>query len=242
MAQVGPIRSRQSGLTLVEMLVALLIMTAVISVANQSYRQFVVGAADFKIKYEKHLKRFQKQQLVLERLEGAMLYMSKQQSLFSSNETLPYWIGLSDSLTAVTYKSLQDPTYSAVFQLKLEGNDLLYCEKTIDTWLPQVDVVPDEICNFKVIVAENIKSLSLRYFSWSDYQDFLYSEQMRIDEDPRVVNFQPDWHSLLIGGKASIIPTWYEVKFVDELDSETIWMIPVTHAHENRRLGSWGES
>ncbi|MBE3859110.1 prepilin-type N-terminal cleavage/methylation domain-containing protein [Vibrio parahaemolyticus] len=92
MAQVGPIRSRQSGLTLVEMLVALLIMTAVISVANQSYRQFVVGAEDFKIKYEKHLKRFQKQQLVLERLEGAMLYMSKQQSLFSSNETLPYWI------------------------------------------------------------------------------------------------------------------------------------------------------
>ncbi|WP_394145912.1 PulJ/GspJ family protein [Vibrio atypicus] len=242
MGQVGQSYNRERGLTLVEMLVALLIMTAVISVANQSYRQFVVGAEDFKVKYEKHLKRFQKQQLVLERLEGSMLYMTNQRTLFSTNETKPYWIGLANSLTAVTYKSLQDPTYSAVFQLKLIDDELIYCEKTIDTWLPNVDVVPEEMCSFNVIVANNIETLSFRYFSWTDYQDFLYSEQMRIDEDPRVVNFQPDWHNQLIGGKASLIPTWYEVKFVDLQDNETIWLIPVTHAHENRRLGSWGES
>lgn len=221
--------NRQSaGFTLVEVLIAIVIMSSVVVLAGQSYRQFVVTANDFDKKYGVHLQQLQKEQVIREKLESSRLYMANKQHMFTQKDQYPYWIGNESSWAGITTQSLQDENRSAVFLVSIQDNNLTYCEKVIDEWLPTTGVVPEGVCQFSIVLDENVTELNFKYFGWDSYDSLITIRQAGfLDMD--VSHIKPSWFSSYLGEKRRVMPMWVDMRWKHSNETETSWLIPVKY-------------
>lgn len=215
---------KQRGLTLIEMLVALVILSGVIVLSSQAYSQYIAGSQTFYDKYRVKLGLLQRDELIRERLRSARLYIANTSTLMGLKRVAPYQVGKSDSWAGVTYPSLQQSQYPAIFKLHMSGERLFYCEKVIDDWLPNATQVPKDICEFSVLVRDDVESLKFRYFGWENYMawvDYRQSPLTGIDTS----TLKQTWHEKYLGYETKMMPEWVEVTFELKTGEKEVWLL-----------------
>lgn len=221
------ISSRNHGFTLIEVLISVLILSSVIMLASQSYRYFVIESRDFNNTYSEKLRLYQREQLIKRSIESSFLYMTNKSNLFYTLEQYPYWIGKENELTAITIQSVQDPDIAAVYQIKKEGDDFVYCEKLIDSWLPQSNKVPEGICNFSLVVKNDIEQLTISYFGFDNYQTLININQKDWFPDEQF-DTSVKWHNQYNGEERKLTPHWIKIVWHQKNnDIDSTWLIPV---------------
>lgn len=220
---MASLKKAKQGFTLVEMLVALVVLSLTIAVSSQAYSQYVVSSERFLKKYRDELTQLQQDELVRERLSSARLYMANSSSLMGLNKPSPFMIGKNHSWAGVTFPSIQDASYAAVFLLRLQGEKLYYCESLIKDSLPESNKLPTDICEFSILVRENVDDVSFRYFGWKDYSTLVTYRQSPLT-GLDISSIKKRWFDKYLGVETQLMPQWVELTINYENSSEA-WMI-----------------
>ncbi|EKK9988304.1 prepilin-type N-terminal cleavage/methylation domain-containing protein [Vibrio vulnificus] len=214
--------ARVRGFTLIEMLVAMVLLSATVMIATSGYRQYVSGSSVFVSKYEEDIKRYQVKALVRERLEHSLLYYSKKSSNFNSKEVFPYWYGDKSQVQAVTSSSLNAPESSALYRLFLKDEQVVYCEEIIDKSLPIMRLQLTINCFNEVIVAENVSDMQISYFGWPNIMDMILAQTRDISLG---VAQARRWVDKYYGLDTQLMPDWMKVTFVFLSGESEVWFI-----------------
>jgi len=224
---------KNNGFTLVEMLVSMVILSSVIVIATQAHKQFIVNSEQFSDKYQKTLVATQFRELLFERIEQSVLYVTKKKNEFGIDKPVVYWIGENERLVAVTRMSLQNPKRSAIYMLKVEDETLIYCEKVMDDQIAEAGKIPSNICEYSMVIAPNINSFSIRYYGWENSHEMLqaYGSEFSIGGD----NKKQRWFTDYDGQKTGLVPEWVELTITNQYKEKNKWLLPVKY-HDSERL------
>ncbi|CED70276.1 putative uncharacterized general secretion pathway protein [Aliivibrio wodanis] len=223
---------KNNGFTLVEMLVSMVILSSVIVIATQAHKQFIVNSEQFSDKYQKTLVTTQFRELLFERIEQSVLYVTKKNNVFGIDKNVVYWIGDSKQLVAVTRMSLQNPKRSAVYMLSVIDNELIYCEKVMDSWIAEAGEIPSDICQYSRVIASDIDKLSIRYYGWPNSTEML---QAQSSEFLTGVRSKQQWFTQYHGEKTELAPEWIELTLTEKNEQKNTWLLPVKY-HDSERL------
>ncbi|MFH4665286.1 prepilin-type N-terminal cleavage/methylation domain-containing protein [Vibrio cidicii] len=214
--------ARVRGFTLIEMLVAMVLLSATVMIATSGYRQYISGSRTFVSKYKEDVKQHQVKALVRERLEHSLLYYSKKSSNFYSKEVFPYWYGDKNQIQAVTSSSLSMPENSALYRLFLKDDRVVYCEENIDKSIPIMHLQPTMNCFDEVIVAEKVSNMQISYFGWPNIMDMILAQNRDISLG---VAQARRWMDKYYGLDTQLMPDWMKVTIVFISGESEVWFI-----------------
>lgn len=151
---------RQRGMTLIEMLVALTILSLVITVAAEGYRYYFFSVDKRLYANNKQMSQVITRKLVNEQLKKIIPYYVKRSN--SKDEHVVFFKGSSKDLIAVSSSSISgNPLYSSVIALLLQDGWLVYCEKPMTDFVLSSDVMDSSaVCDehkIRIMQADDVK-------------------------------------------------------------------------------------
>ncbi|MGR6840817.1 PulJ/GspJ family protein [Aliivibrio wodanis] len=218
--------TKHNGFTLVEMLVSMVILSSVIVIATQAYKQFIVNSERFSTKYRSVLADTQKRELVFERLDQTILYIANKRDLFGNSTQSIYWQGYKNSLLSVTKISLQNPNKAAVFKLYQNEGELIYCEKVIDSWLPQIGKEPEGLCDYSLSILSNLESVQFSYFGWKDAFQKMEGMNAKYFNN---FSAKKTWFKRYDSIEAELLPEWIALDITYSDSSKDRWMFLIKY-------------
>lgn len=197
-------------MTLVELLIAVTIMTMVIGVATYSFSAFsIYGQAD-QSKVDRAISRYQRLSLLHSALDGAVPWL-----VTSKNDEVGfYFLGRDDGFTFVTSQPIFNDGQLAVVRVFREPDvtgawRLVYEEATISH--KDRLTFADQVLPFanRLVVVSGLSKLSFRYFGWS-------SLRVRLDESSdRKLGTAKSWFTEYDGIARGQNPEKVSVQFDD---------------------------
>lgn len=179
-------RSRVSGLTLIELLLAIVILSMLIGIATYSFSLFARHWSDRNQSFEISLAQFQRLDLLVTALSDALPWLVRN----SDGAIGYYFLGRKEGVTLVTDSPIfadQTPALIRVFgERQTDGLwRLVYEEAPLDeVSLRSVDqVLP---FTKRLVVLRNLRSLDFRYFGWT-------SVEARSGDAPEGATTPPEW-------------------------------------------------
>ncbi|WP_411063175.1 PulJ/GspJ family protein [Vibrio rotiferianus] len=198
---------RRSGFTLIEMLVSLVILSAVILIATSSYSTYMSTWDSNFGKFNQSVSRLQKLQSLHKTLVNTRFYSYLPEN--SQGVRRLYFYGTENKVKAISSSAFSDPDRSTFYILEIgkstEGlYQLLYRE--VDTSVSWLDD-PNSEKNFTkpIVVLESKSKMSFQYFGWgsmSDYNERSFEERV--------------WRSEYNAGSRNIPPEMVKLVFADK--------------------------
>ncbi|MCH7636346.1 MAG: prepilin-type N-terminal cleavage/methylation domain-containing protein [Proteobacteria bacterium] len=199
------------GFSLLEMLVAITVLSMVIGISTYAYSLFMR-------QWDGHLGRFDEAQAQYQRLDwlASALEDTLPYIVRDDNGVLGfYFLGREEGLTAVTMSPIFDVGEPALIRVFREADDsgawrLVYEEAPFaGTLLARADQRMD--FRHRLIIARNVPHLKFRYFGWADLQTRMsFGEALNVrrswfDEfDGLQRQFHPEKIELNLGGDAAV--------------------------------------
>lgn len=210
--------ANQRGLTLLEMLIATVILTAVLSLASSAYSYYVAG---FNKSQDKILQQLQQTKAELswqDQLAAAFDYNIK----VDSYNYKPWFKGESDNVSWVATTSMQQPGKVAVAWLGLKDNSLVYCERLlVQALLTRPDLKPETLCNTYSLIVKQADKISMQYFSWPTLAD----RQNALSESYPGMQIQPArWFTQLDSFLTGILPMFIKITVEFEGETTEFWV------------------
>ncbi|GKW54119.1 hypothetical protein NCCP2140_31720 [Pseudoalteromonas sp. NCCP-2140] len=215
---IGRIK-RQGAFTLVEVLIAMVIFSLVMTLAVSSYRYSILNLT-------KQDKSRSVDVLTTTKLINNQIRALK--PFFHTNQEgakTPFFIGGEKSMLFITESPIIVSSPIAVAALVIEENRLEYCEVPFGSfplYQPPSTFPCDE--NLTYLDAHEVE---ISYFGWKnrfELDDF-YSEYLNVNVKP-----SPKWYSTFEGSKRGLVPMF--VKIAGDKNSDIILQIPEVNPYQ----------
>lgn len=210
--------ANQRGLTLLEMLIATLILTAVLSLASTAYSYYVAGFNKTQDRIALQLQQTKADLSWQEQLSAAFDYNIK----IDRYNYKPWFKGGNDSVSWVATTSMQQPGKAAVAWLGLKDNALVYCERLLEQALfTRPDLQPETLCNTYSNTIKPASKMAIQYFSWPTLAD----RQNAMSESYPGMQIQPAaWFSQLDSFVSGVLPLFIKITLETDDISAEYWV------------------
>jgi prepilin-type N-terminal cleavage/methylation domain-containing protein len=209
----------QRGLTLLEMLIALVILSSVMSIASTAYSYYATGFNERGDRFNEQLQALKKQTIWQDQLASAFYYYVE----VLPNNFRPYFMGSEKDISWMTANSLLEPGKVARSWLGLQEGMLTYCEQSLTQKLVKtLEYSAEEICSGYRLPVRGAESINVQYYSWPSLLDWHLSQS---DERPVATERQPQWASRHHSGEKELLPIWARIELSDkDNEKQTIWV------------------
>lgn len=195
---------RQSGLTLIEMLVSLVLLASVLTLSSEAYRFYIEGAQRDSKGLSQQFQILRNQQLLSNQFGSALLYYADYEGFGKG----PLFVGEHNYVMWISQTSIQVPSTSSLSVLTVKADKIIYCEQLLSkTIIKVVPKDPDDVCAyFRLELAEN-DNVKLSYYGWS-------SVLAQLDGEPEFnrMKSSPEWTSTFYGSKTGTLPLFVRVE------------------------------
>lgn len=210
---------RQAGLTLIEMLIALVILATVMSLSSIAYSFYVTGFINSDKKFTQNMHTLKMQLAWQEQLSAAFYYMIE----IAPENNRPYFVGDKQQLQWVATTSLQQPGMPALARLDVFEKQLRYCEMPLVAFLPKdLGVLQQKICEHYSITIQAADSIEIDYFSWPDLDQRLAATESA--EGGAVAYTEPMWRGEHDGLSQQLLPEWVRIKLTLQDEEQQVWI------------------
>jgi|GEM_PF-5627656 len=208
---------KQRGLTLLEMLVALSIMSAVMMLASSAYRYYVLGLNQQQKQLQTQLTQLKAHTAWQQQLSAAALYFVKKPEL---NQLL--FVGQLHEVTWMSHRSVQQADLPAIAWMGVENGVWLYCEATLRQLFVTTQIpTSTQICEpFRQEIAP-VSQLRFSYFGWKSPAE----KYAGMGEGAQVINpFKPEWHDEYDAAVKELLPTYIKLDVTTDSGSNSYWV------------------
>lgn len=227
---------RQAGLTLIEMLVALLILASMMSLSSMAYSFYVTGFLDRDKQFNAGLQQVRRQLAWQDQLSAAFYYMIE----VAPDMHRPYFQGDSNSIQWMSTTSMQQPGQPALARIELQDNQLTYCEALLSDYLPaDLGVQQQSVCGYFKLPIEPIDALQIDYYSWPDFMQ-RYQAMHASDGSAGVAIMGPGWRDTHDGMSQQLLPEWVRLTINRQGEEQQLWVWLENNDHA--RFGFYGLS
>lgn len=215
--------AKQTGLTLIEMLVSLFILTIVMSLSSNAYRYYVISFNERGDKLQQTTSQLIAKRLVQQQLESAFYYYVKIDPINSR----PYFLGTEQALSWIASGGIKSPGVSTLAWLGTVDNKLLYCERPVtEPLLVNLPENTSDLCEHFSLPLFEVESISVRYYGWQNPLD-------QFNPDPEYVAGgvlpTPAWDNQFNSVQRQVLPL-YVVLTLQQPDSEnTEWWFAINN-------------
>ncbi|WNO61661.1 prepilin-type N-terminal cleavage/methylation domain-containing protein [Rheinheimera sp. MMS21-TC3] len=206
--------ANQRGLTLLEMLIATLILTAVLSLASGAYSFYVVGFNKSQNRVKQQMQQAKAGLAWQEQLSAAFNY-----AVPVEPHVVKTWFkGDKDNVSWVTTTSMQEQGKTAVAWLGVIDEVLTYCERLIiQKLLINPEFNPEKLCETYKKPIKPVKNIRLEYYSWPSARDRLNAMS---DSYQGIVAHNPAWFNSVDGFDTELLPLFIKLSIDAEQESE----------------------
>ena len=209
----------QRGLTLLEMLVALVILSSVMAIASSAYSYYATGFNDRGERFNEQFQLLRKRTIWQDQLASAFYYYVE----VLPNNFRPYFQGSAKEISWMTTNSLLEPGRVARSWLGLKQGMLTYCEQPLSHKLvKQLNFEVDEICSSYNLPVEAAENLNIQYYSWPNLRDWHLTQS---NEQPVPPQDQPQWNKAHDASEKELLPLWAKLELTTlEGEVRNIWV------------------
>ncbi|QYJ85003.1 type II secretion system GspH family protein [Shewanella mesophila] len=205
---------KQQGMTLLEMLIAMLIMSSVMMLSSSAYSYYIAGFQNKQKQVEKSLDLLFKESRWQEQLTSAFYYLYKS----PNGRFVPFFKGNHTDIFWVSRTGLSQQDQAAQSWLGILDGQFTYCEQSLSVDLVQSGVFDAEaLCeNFKLPLypAEAIKITYFGYKSRMDKYNAM-SEFLPLASRP-----QPSWSETYQGKELELLPDWVKIQIFEDRNAK----------------------
>ncbi|MBC2696417.1 MAG: prepilin-type N-terminal cleavage/methylation domain-containing protein [Desulfobacteraceae bacterium] len=218
------IRNCNAGFTLIEVLIATMILSALVYLATLSYSMFLTVWEKKRLTDTSAINDYRSHILVRSALESIYDYYVTDPANEKVGRYYPFFKGKRDMLEFVTLSSVFSKGFPAIARLKLERQDMaagehcnvIYQEAPLDQiYIKYADVKPEY--SHTIIVYTEVKKINIRYYG--EWETRWIPERDNFDTVYR-------WQDTFHGEKRNTIPEIIELTISTEA-AETTLLFPV---------------
>ncbi|MDP5134930.1 type II secretion system protein [Rheinheimera baltica] len=210
--------AKQHGLTLIEMLIAISILSGIIMLAGTGYSQYVTDFNKRDQRFYADLSAFQLRSAWQDQLGAAFHYLYQA----GTDNYVPLFVGEKNGVLWASTRSIYKGDQPVFAWIGLQNKKLVYCEQLInDITALDTKVLQAQLCSKNKIELEHVEELSLRYYSWPGLYDRfeVVSDNLAIPADKA-----PRWFESVNAKDTKILPQWVVLKLKNGEDSTEIWV------------------
>ncbi|WP_175623906.1 type II secretion system protein [Pseudocolwellia agarivorans] len=193
------------GYTLIEVLVAMVIFSVLITLAVSSYRYFFTSVGDKK-NQSYALSLLTQRKIINTSIKGLEAYYY----LDYDNKSVLFFNGKKESFSFVSYQPsyLDEPLVVSTFFIAESGKELRYCERPLGSLALINYMFRDSDCPVSHLYFEG-ESISFSYFGWKDAfeLDNFYSEYLNVAIKP-----QPKWRFQYNSAETLTLPLFIRIQ------------------------------
>ncbi|MBZ9610286.1 PulJ/GspJ family protein [Rheinheimera maricola] len=214
---------RQSGLTLIEMLVSLVLLASVLTLSSEAYRFYIEGAQRDSKGLAQEFDKLRNQQLLSNQFGSAVLYYANYDSV-----NAPLFVGEQSKVMWISQTSVQSSLTSSLSVLTIQDGKLLYCEQLLaDTIIRRVPENPDQVCSVFSVEIAKTEAVKFSYYGWSSVL-----AQLDGDTSSYAIRGAPEWSSTYLGNQTGSLPLYISVE--SEVNSELSWYFQLADIDPSR--------
>lgn len=207
---------KQRGMTLLEMLIAMLIMSSVMMLSSSAYSFYIASFHNKQRQVEESLDLLFKESRWQEQLASAFYYLNKT----TDGRYLPYFKGEKDSIFWLSRTSLSksDLEQAAQSWLGILDGKLTYCEQSLSVELVLDNKFDAEkLCENYKLPLYPAEEMKVTYFGFKSQVDKYnaMSEFLPLASRP-----QPSWFETYIGNQIGLLPDWIKIQVFEETNSK----------------------
>lgn len=205
---IGSSKRIQSAFTLIEVLVAMVIFSLVMTVSVTSYRFSVSELTKAEKSYQ--VNKLTTIKLINNQIHSLIPFIFRTELA----EQVPFFQGNDKGFSFITENPIQVDSPLAVAQLKIVDNKLQYCEVQYGMFLLEdIDHINHE-CSSPITYLSG-EDISISYFGWKDSFELsnFYSEYLNVAVKP-----VPSWSSTFSGAKRKLMPLYIKISIEEQSD------------------------
>jgi prepilin-type N-terminal cleavage/methylation domain-containing protein len=225
---------KERGLTLLEMLVALSIMSAVMMLASSAYRYYVLGLNLQQKQLHTQLNQLKVNTAWQQQLAAAAQYYVKNVDV---NAML--FVGQMHEVTWVSHRSMQHADLPSVAWMGVENGVWIYCEATVRQLFVTTQVPKSaDICAVFRQEITAVSSIRLSYFGWKSPAE----KYAGMSEGSQMVSpFKQEWHDEYDAAVKELLPTYIKLDVTTESGKNTYWVQVVESDPDKIRIFMGGK-
>ena len=221
--------AKQRGLTLLEMLVALSIMTAVMTLASSAYRYYVL-----RLNQQQNQLTSQLQQLKVSTAWQHQISAAAQYYVNIDGKNRLFFHGEPTELMWTSYRSMQQADLPATAWLGIINAELVYCEATIrQLFVTKSWPSSNELCDIFRQPIRAATKLDISYFGFKN----LTEKFAGLSEGSQVVSpFKPEWLKQYRGDEIDLLPLFLKFDITSDDQQLEYWLQIVESDPDKVRL------
>lgn len=210
--------AKQRGLTLLEMLVSIVILTTVISLVATAWGYYVSGFNNSHQKLSNQFSQMRRSLSWQDQLAAAFYFYVG----VDNRRLKPLFKGEKDNVFWVATTSTEDVGSAALAWLGVEDSYLTYCEMPLRHTLVTRDSVSAQmLCDVYKQQIEPAESLQIQYYGWPGFSDRLNATSEAI---PGLVLAKPAWFNQYQAEQTSLLPMWIKLQLTFEDETLEYWV------------------
>ncbi|MEL0633123.1 type II secretion system protein [Pseudoalteromonas carrageenovora] len=205
---IGNSKKVQSAFTLIEVLVAMVIFSLVMTVSVTSYRFSVSELTKAEKSYQTN--KLTTIKLINNQIHSLIPFIFRTELA----EQVPFFQGNETGFSFITENPIQVDSPLAVAQLKIVDDKLLYCETQYGMFLLEdIDHINHE-CSSPITYLSG-EGISISYFGWKDSFELsnFYSEYLNVAVKP-----VPTWSAKFSAAKRKLMPLYINISIEEQSD------------------------
>lgn len=220
---------RQRGLTLLEMLIAIMLFSTVMALVGSGFRYYVVGFSNNQEKFNSAFSALKYNLAWQEVLSAGFYYF------VPVGENKGVWFeGSSTEVSWASTISLQQAGQPAIAWLGLENNTLVYCERLLIKKLYQQSAPQkEELCSSFRLDIMPVQQVIMEYYRWGSVKsrvDFYTSEPNQI-----LTELTPQWLNQTSGLTSNLIPEFVRITLMFAEDTTEMYWIQLENNDVHRQ-------
>ena len=211
---IGSNKRRQSAFTLIEVLVAMVIFSLVMSISVTSYRFSVSELTKSEKNYQ--IKKLSTIKLINNQIHSLIPFIFRTELA----EQVPFFHGNAYGFSFITDTPIQVNSPLAVASLKVIDDTVQYCEIEYGMFLLEDIELINNTCSTPINYLSG-KGLSISYFGWKNSFELsnFYSEYLNVTVKPK-----PSWSTSFSAFKRKLMPLY--IRFSIEGQSDILIKVP----------------
>tara|TARA_R110002126_G_scaffold10245_44_gene46613 strand:- start:1446 stop:2141 length:696 start_codon:yes stop_codon:yes gene_type:complete len=209
----------QRGLTLLEMLISLVILSSVMAIASTAYSYYATGFNERQQRFGSRLNQLKKELSWQDQLASAFYYYVET----APNNYRPVFTGDAEELSWMSTSGILQPGTMARSWLGISEGYLTYCEQPVsEKLITSIAYNKTEMCNSFMQRLYPLESVEISYFSWPSMIDRHISWG---DELPVQPNRAPRWANSHNSAETEVLPGWVRLTLqAEQAEPYAIWI------------------
>ncbi len=201
----------QRGMTLIEMLVALVILASVLSLSSETYRYYVTSQQHTSKVLDNALDTLRAEQLLARQIAGTMLYYVTARS----GAKTALYNGAEQQLMFVSNNSVVTPGFAALSLFRRNDGALQYCEQPLtEHTLISAPASAEDICNNYQLNLFAADVIQFSYFGWLSAMSQFTAGGETVSELPHLADPGPVWQHHYLAESTNTLPIIISLKWI----------------------------